>query len=86
MAELTTEEFENKCMDLIEKIVSISPKQNRQGAIKVAEKFLAEANKTGKATLISICDRVVNEFKIATDSEYEMLRRQIFGDSGQGNK
>ena len=35
MAELTTEEFENKCMDLIEKIVSISPKQNRDRFIRL---------------------------------------------------
>ena len=73
------EEFENKCMDVIETIVSIDIKQDRQGAIKVAEKMLEKARaKTSNATVISIYERVVEEFKIATDDEYNLLRKQIF--------
>ena len=79
MASMTIEEFENKCMDIIEQIVSIDIRQNRAGAIKVAEKMLEKAKTTGKQTVIDIYTRVVNEFKIATDAEYEMLRKQIFG-------
>lgn len=78
MAELTIEQFEEKCMDIIEQIVSIDIRQNRQGAIKVAEKMLEKAKVTGKQKIIDIYERVVNEFKIATDAEYEMLRKQIF--------
>lgn len=78
MAEMTTEQFENKCMDIIEQIVSIDIRQNRQGAIKVSEKMLEKAKATGKKTVISIYERVLHEFKIATDEEYEMLRKQIF--------
>lgn len=78
MAELSIEEFENKCMDIIEQIVSIDIKQNRQGAIKVAEKMLEKAKTTGKAKVIEIYERVVHEFKIATDEDYELLRKQIF--------
>ena len=78
MAELSIEEFENKCMDIIEQIVSIDIKQNRQEAIKVAEKMLEKAKTTGKTKVIEIYERVVHEFKIATDEDYELLRKQIF--------
>ncbi len=74
------EEFENKCMDIIEVIVSIDVKQDRKGAIAVAEKMLdAASKKTTNKNVIAIYERVVHEFKIATDAEYEMLRKQIFG-------
>lgn len=79
MADVSTEEFENKCMDVIEMIVGIDIRQDRQGAIKVAEKMLEKAKaKTTNKYLISIYERVIKEFKIATDAEYEMLRKQIF--------
>ena len=78
MAEMSVEEFENKCMDIIEQIVSIDIKQNRQGAIKVSEKMLEKAKTTGKQKVIDIYARVLEEFKIATDEEYELLRKQIF--------
>ena len=78
MAELTVEEFENKCMDIIEQIVAIDIKQTRQGAIKVAEKMLEKAKAKGNKRIIEIYERVVHEFNIATDEEYNMLRDQIF--------
>lgn len=78
MAKLTDEEFENKCMDVIEKIVSINIKQDRQGAIKVAEKMLEKAKSTGSKVVVDIYERVLHEFNIATDAEYELLRKQIF--------
>ena len=78
MAEMTIEEFENKCMDIIEQIVAIDIKQNRQGAIVVAEKMLEKAKATKKAKAIEIYERVVHEFKIASDEDYELLRKQIF--------
>ena len=78
MIELTVEEFENKCMDIIEQIVAVDIKQNRQGAIKVAEKMLEKAKTTGKKKVIEIYERVVHEFKIASDEDYELLRKQIF--------
>ena len=78
MAEMNIEEFENKCMDIIEQITAIDIKQTRQGAIKVAEKMLEKATATGKKKIIEIYSRVVEEFKIATDEEYELLKKQIF--------
>ncbi len=74
------EEFENKCMDIIEVIVSIDVKQDRKGAIEVAKKMLAAAEKkTTNKNVLAIYERVVHEFEIATDEEYETLRKQIFG-------
>ena len=79
MAEYTVEEFENKCMDIIEKIVCLSPTQTRAQAIVVAEKMLEKAKeKTTKKSVIDIYERVIHEFKIATDEEYNTLRKQIF--------
>lgn len=80
MSELNSEEFENKCMDIIETIVGIDNRMDRKGAIKVAEKMLEKARaKTKNKEVIAIYERVVKEFNIATDAEYEMLKRQIFG-------
>ena len=78
MAEMSVEDFENKCMDIIEQIVSIDIKQDRQGAIKVTEKMLDKARATGKKKVIEIYERVLQEFNIATDTEYNLLRKQIF--------
>ncbi|MBQ9795371.1 MAG: hypothetical protein IJW36_00215 [Clostridia bacterium] len=79
---MTVEEFEEKCMDLIEKIVAKDIKQNRLGAIKVSEKMLERAKEKGsKQAVIDIYERVLQEFRLASDEEYEMLRKQIFGDN-----
>ncbi len=76
----STEEFENKCMDVIEKIVAIDIHNNRQDAIKISEKMLEAAKtKTKNKTVIAIYERVIKEFQIATDQEYNLLRKQIFG-------
>lgn len=80
MSMTNQEEFENKCMDIIEVIVSIDVKQDRKGAIEVAKKMLAAAEKkTTNKNVLAIYERVVHEFEIATDEEYETLRKQIFG-------
>ena len=72
------EKFEEKCMDVIEQIVAIDIKQNRQGAIKVSEKMLEKAKEKGNKQVIEIYERVLKEFKLASDEEYELLRKQIF--------
>ena len=76
---MTIEEFEEKCMNVIEQIVAIDIKQDRQGAIKVSEKMLEKAQASGNKKIIEIYERVVEEFKLASDTEYEILRKQIFG-------
>ena len=79
---MTIEEFEEKCMNVIEQIVSIDVKQDRQGAIKVSEKMLEKAKEKGNAKIIEVYERVLEEFKIASDSEYLILRNEIFGNRG----
>ena len=75
---MTVEEFEEKCMDVIEQIVAFDIRQNRQGAIKISEKMLEKAKLKGNKKIIEIYERVLQEFKLASDEEYEMLRKQIF--------
>lgn len=75
---MTNEEFEEKCMDVIEKIVAIDIRQDRQGAILVAQKMLDKAKEKGNAKIVEIYERVLKEFKLASDKEYELLRKQIF--------
>lgn len=80
MAENDVTEFENKCMDLIEQIVAIDIRQDRYGAIAVSKKMLEKAKaKTKNATVLSIYERVVKEFELASDEEYLILKKQIFG-------
>lgn len=81
---MTTEEFENKCMDVIEKIVARDIRQDRQGAIKLSEKMFEKAKeKTSNRDVLDIYERVLNEFKIATDAEYDALKKQIFSGDGE---
>ena len=60
---MTVEEMEERCMDVIEQIVRIDIRQNRQGAIGVAQKMLEKAEQTGNKNLIAIYERVLLEFK-----------------------
>ena len=72
------EEFEGMCMDIIEKIVSVDINQDRLGAIAVTEKLLEKAKESGKKIAIDVYTRVLNEFKVATDEEYDSLKKEIF--------
>ena len=77
----TIEEFENKCMDIIEQIVSIDVKQTRLEAIEISEKMRDKAVATKDQKVVEVYERVVKEFEIATDEEYELLRKQIFNEN-----
>ncbi len=80
MSEQEITEFENKCMDIIEQIVAIDIRQDRAGAIVVAEKMLKKAqDKTTNRKVLDIYERVLQEFKLASDEEYIILKKQIFG-------
>ena len=80
MSEQEITEFENKCMDLIEQIVAIDVHQDRQGAILVSKKMLLKAQaKTKNKKVLDIYERVVKEFELASDEEYLILKKQIFG-------
>lgn len=77
MAKLTTEEFENKCMDLMEAIITLSRNLDRKGAIDISKKMLARADEKGNEEVIRVYKKVVEEFENATDEEYETLKKQL---------
>lgn len=71
------DEFEQKCMDIIEIIVSIDKKNTREDAIRIAKKMRDKLiDKTNDS--LSIYERVVKEFELATDEEFDSLKKQIF--------
>lgn len=72
-------EFKNHCMNIIEQIVSTDKNMNRQGAIETARKMYDEAINTKDKMVIAVYYRIINEFRYATDEEYELLRKQIHG-------
>lgn len=72
------EEFENKVMDIIEQIVSIKPENTREDAIIISTKMLTKAKEKGNREIIAIYDRVLKEFSLASDEEYNSLKKQIF--------
>ena len=71
-------EFERQCMEIIEQIVSEDINYTRADAIKIAQKRLDHANSDRLNEGITIYERVVKEFKIATDDEFTLLQKQIF--------
>lgn len=73
--------FESLCMDLIEKIVAINKHWTRKDAIQEAAKELLVVRKEFQRSLAEkVHKRVLREFLIATDNEYLLLRRQIWGE------
>ena len=69
--------FESKCMDIIEVITSIKETNTRQDAIRIAQKLKNKLLENPNID-ISVYSRVIREFEIATDEEYELLKEQIF--------
>lgn len=71
-------EFELKCMDEIEQIVSENANYTRVDAINIAQNRLNNAKSDKIDEKVAIYERVVKEFKIATDDEFALLQKQIF--------
>lgn len=71
----TDAEFEEKCMDIIEKIVRLNREMERSGAIRIAKNWMEQANKPDRK---KVYERVYKEFNKATDYEYELLKTQLF--------
>lgn len=76
---LSKEEFEEKCMDIIKRIVLLKYDQTRLDAVAISEKMLEKAQ-SKPASVISIYERVVEEFKNCSDKEYEILKKQLFSE------
>lgn len=75
---LTKEQFEDKCIEVIEKVVLVDIKQTRMGAVAVADKLVNKAKEKYPKEIVEIYERVVDEFKNCTDQEYEILKKQLF--------
>lgn len=73
--------FENICMDVMESIVKLNPKWERRDAIhEAAKELVAVQDGKQRQLVIDIHRRVYFEFTIATDEEYEALRRSVWED------
>lgn len=75
---LSKEEFENKCMEVIEQVVLVDYNQTRTGAVAVSQKMLEKAKTKYPQAVVDIYERVVKEFKECSDEEYNILKKQLF--------
>ena len=75
---LDQEKFENKCIEVIEKIILLDIEQDRKGAVVVAKQMLDKAKVKYPAGVVAIYERVFEEFSKCTDQEYNILKKQLF--------
>lgn len=75
---LSKKEFEGKCIEVIESIILSNVSYTRNDAIKVSQKMLEKAKLKYPQGVVDIYERVVDEFKLASDREYEILKKQLF--------
>ena len=71
-------EFEGACMDEIEWIVSLDKNRFRSETVAIMEEVLKSINESTPSCIANVITRVTKEFQIATDEEYELLKKQIF--------
>ncbi len=79
--DLNKKEFESKCIEVIESIILSNINYTRANAITVSAKMIDKAKeKKVPQGVLDIYIRVNEEFKLASDKEYEILKRQLFKD------
>ena len=79
--ELNKKEFESKCIEVIEAIILSNVNNTRANAITISAKMLEKAKaKNCPQGVLDIYMRVNEEFKLASDKEYEILKKQLFKD------
>ncbi|MBO5909923.1 MAG: hypothetical protein J6Q15_00285 [Clostridia bacterium] len=77
--DLNKKEFESKCIEVIESIILSNINYTRANAITVSSKMLEIAKeKKCPQGVLDIYTRVLEEFKLASDKEYEILKQQLF--------
>ena len=69
--------FEGVCLDMIECIVSMNNNITRTECVETLELVLDSVKDKSHPILRNLVIRVRNEFKVATDEEFEELKRQI---------
>ena len=77
--DLNKKEFESKCIEVIESIILSNINYTRANAIIISGKMVDKAKaKNCPQGVIDIYTRVNEEFKLASDKEYEILKKQLF--------
>ena len=71
--------FENTCMDVIMNVIAISPKITRQEAIVKSEEMHSMFKILKNDEMLEVMNRVIEEFKQASDEEFCILRKQFHG-------
>lgn len=77
MAKLSEQDFENKCIEMMEDIITVNKEMTRLDAVNLAKKMLAKAEENGNEEVIKVFEKVVEEFEDATDDEYNTLKKQL---------
>ncbi len=77
MAKLSEQDFENKCIEVMESIITVNKEMSRLDAVNLAKKMLAKAEENGNEEVIKVFEKVVEEFEDATDDEYNTLKKQL---------
>ena len=84
--ELNKKEFESKCIEIIESIIMSNYNNTRANAMTISAKMLEKAKeKKYPQGVLDIYIRVNEEFKLASDKEYEILKHQLFKNNGGNN-
>lgn len=76
------EQFEEAVLERVERIIKSDRRMGRQGAIKKAETYLDAVRDTHDRKMVQVYERIVYEFKTASDYIYRQLKKLIF-DEGE---
>lgn len=74
------EDFEEAVIERLERIIKSDRRMGRQGAIKKAETYLEAVRDTHDRKMVQVYERIVYEFKTASDYIYRQLKKQIFNE------
>ncbi len=72
------EDFEEAVVERLERIIKSDRRMGRQGAIKKAETYLEAVRDTHDGKMVQVYERIVYEFKTASDYIYRQLKKQLF--------
>ena len=72
------DEFLEKCMTLVEMIVSINANNSREDCLEIAKKMRAKAETCGKPDVFEAYKNVVTIFEFISEQEFETLRKTVF--------
>ena len=81
MTVLTQEEFENKCIEIMEKIVRIKTCTTKEKALAIAEEMAVNAKKdNADKEVMKIFNKIIEEFTNVSTTDYNILRKQVLSE------